>query len=280
MNTDSITYKLENKTPILIINGMDYSDQIKPLLSVPEVLALAEAEYASFYLYTCSCGFPGCAGYFAPVQHEVKGDTVHWTFPNNSPYGQEGVKVFNKDEFCKVLTELKKAILQTKKTPQQNALKKEYAAYVQQYKAEKEIKNWLDSNFPSYKNKIIVWKVNGEQKPFSTYTLHDWIETAINQSLIGIALGDSSCTQEWSLAKAKLAIKALEDYMQEKPELLMKLLKHTYKPVMKNLYSFDKMLKEFANAEDFEEFDKNTQTWITRVQTGSNPIFTVELLHV
>lgn len=60
-------------------------------------IAASKYNYAEFDLFTCSCGDPGCSGYFTQIKQEKKAEYVEWIFPKDEAYKLEKYQY----EFCR-----------------------------------------------------------------------------------------------------------------------------------------------------------------------------------
>lgn len=76
----------------------------KPLNKVGQEFDFAEIIASSFfghdfYLFTCSCGVPGCANYHNPVELAIIEDQnlVYWTFPQEPGYKELEGEVYKFD---------------------------------------------------------------------------------------------------------------------------------------------------------------------------------------
>lgn len=71
-------------------------------LNVADLLCLKEKFIVNteFFLFTCSCGIPECAGYYEKTTHLVNDTNVIWNIPNENDIDLSKYQfIFNKEEF-------------------------------------------------------------------------------------------------------------------------------------------------------------------------------------
>ncbi len=79
--------------------------------SVKFLAKCKEGQKANFFIFTCTCGDPGCAGWFDGVRVEKRGEEVMWTFPDlEQKFKSQTIVVFPIAEYRAFWNRFQKAI--------------------------------------------------------------------------------------------------------------------------------------------------------------------------
>ena len=65
---------------LLTVDGHRLDDEETDMLHLDELVGSIYG-YGYFEIYTCGCGFAGCAGIWEDILVDQDGDTVLWTVP-------------------------------------------------------------------------------------------------------------------------------------------------------------------------------------------------------
>ncbi len=81
----------------VVLNGKILGDS---MFNTAYVIAASKFNFSEFFLFTCSCGVPECAGFHEPIIQEKFDGTVKWIFPKENYYQTEKLNYqFSQMEF-------------------------------------------------------------------------------------------------------------------------------------------------------------------------------------
>lgn len=91
-----------------VIDGTEYTNQF---LDYFGIVASSTTEEAEFYLFTCSCGTAGCAGYHIPMQMKMTESTVTWKAEDKlSEVLGTDTLVFDRSAYLKAVSDLRATV--------------------------------------------------------------------------------------------------------------------------------------------------------------------------
>ncbi len=99
----------------LLVN-LNEKDMGSAVFNTFSVLSAAQFKYSEFFLFTCSCGTPQCAGFHDVIQQKIINNHVYWYFPKENYYKNKKIEyVFDKSEFFNEINHAKEMILELAK---------------------------------------------------------------------------------------------------------------------------------------------------------------------
>lgn len=242
------------------------------LLNVIDLLAANDLS-VDFYLFTCSCGSPGCAGIFDSVLQSCDENFVEWKFVEDNSYKTLKNKyIFNKKEFQEILNSLKLDLLNLEKEKYIYPLfvdidfdidekdnlkeKKEIHLNIEKtikrassyFKKENDYNNFLKSNYPSLVDCNYIFEYDNLKSEKISFSY-----------LIGMLINDyinNNSEIKKFYKKTRKTINAINEFIDGNNENLKKIINKGYKNCEMNYNDF-RIFELLFNPENISKFDKN-----------------------